>query len=477
MITPADAPDRMPPEAGAPPRAAEPVPPAAEPATTEPGQTEGTGRTAEERLLESIVRDPRREAGPDATSVDDTFPPDAFEPSDEEPDELPAADEPVRADDPVPSVPVWDQPGSDAVGELAGEGAAAVSDESDRVICGLEARLQEALAELQTVRDEGRQVTADRDDLVQRLELAAGEFDRLHQELDEARQRAGEAQAALKTARDAMQAENQAALQAAQEQADAVRRERDAAVAQAARPEAEERRLRVELKDREGTIRQLQAAHMAETQRMRVRVGAGAAALALVAVALGYGFGRAGRPARPASHSDLLVAPSNAVSAGALAPTLPRTSAVARVVQPAGPVWPAIRDPGLTVREEPGALVIVFNEPLFARGSELALDARRDLRRLAALLKPYAAAYRIEVEGHTDAARAASGQSRAGNRELGLLRARAAQDVLVKEGGLPAATVSISSAGDANPLVPGDTPDERRRNRTVVIKLHAARGQ
>ena len=95
-----------------------------------------------------------------------------------------------------------------------------------------------------------------------------------------------------------------------------------------------------------------------------------------------------------------------------------------------------------------------------------------DLRRLATLLKPYVTAYRIEVEGHTDAATAAGGQASASNRELGLTRARAALDVLVKAGGLPAAYFSVSSAGDTSPLSPGESIEARRRNRTVVIKLH-----
>ena len=483
MSTAPDTP-AAPPVAGIPPQAAaaaEPIAPAAESVPVIPEEPAEPVRTAEERLLESIMSDPRAETGPDETAVDDTFPPESFAAPAEEDDESPPEDEPARGEEPATSGPVWDRRG--AVTDPLHEAVATLRAEADATICGLEARLREAQAELQSTRAEGRQVTADRDDLVQRLELAAVEFDRLHRELDEARQQAEAAQAAL-TSAQAAQAEAhttaQAAVQAAQEQADAARRERDAAVASAARPAAEERRVRVELAGLEETVRQIQAERVMEARHLRVRVGAGAAALALIAGALGYAVGRAGPLFQPAPLPELPYAASNATPGGAIASMRPLTATVVRVVQPPGPavpVWPSIRDARLTVREEPGALVILFNEPLFSRGIDLAPDARQDLRRLAALLKPYTTGYRIEVEGHADASRVTGGQAYASNRELGLTRARAAADVLAKEGGLPVASLSVSSTGDASPLVPGDTPEARRRNRTVVIKLHAARSQ
>jgi len=69
----------------------------------------------------------------------------------------------------------------------------------------------------------------------------------------------------------------------------------------------------------------------------------------------------------------------------------------------------------------------------------------------------------------------ASRTTYASNHELGLVRARAAMEVLAKEGGLPLSSLSISSAGDTNPPFPGDSADARRRCRTVVIKLHHAK--
>ncbi len=413
--------------------------------------------------MESIVSDHRAEIDVDETAVDDTFPVASCDPPADEMEETPPVVELAQGDEPAPVAPEWDSPSVPA-----DRPPFPVEGEPAEVLQGLEARLQEAQAELRTLRDDCRQVTDDRDDLARRLELAAVEFDRLNQEADDARQESGAAREALMAAR--------AALAEAQEQAGAAGQERAAALAQAARAEANERRARGELETLEGTVRQVQAARAAGAQRQRVRLTAGAAALAFVAVAFGYAVGRAASPARPEQHQESMHAPIAAAASGAPAPTRASPAPAVPAV-PAAPAWPTIRDSRLTVREEPGALVILFNEPLFARGSELTPAARQDLRRLATLLKPYVTAYRIEVEGHTDASTVAGGQAYGSNRELGLTRARAALDVLVKAGGLPAASFSISSAGDATPLVPGESQDARRRNRTVAIKLHGLGAQ
>jgi len=464
MITPPDAPSD-PPAAGIPPADAEPDVPASEPEQ----ETSQPDRTAEERLLESIVSDPRGDADVDETAVDDTFPVASCDPPADEQEEPPSADEPMQQNEPAPSTPEWDLPSVPA-SRLSGDGAAG------ETLRDLETQLQEFRAELQASRDESSKVTADRDDLAQRLELAAVEFDRLHQELDDARRNEGSAQNAA-TAAQATLAAARADAQAAQEQAETAVREREAALARLAQADANERRVRGESDALKGTLRQLQSAREESLRRLRTRAVAGASVLVILAGALGYTVGRAGSPARPSPRPAPLLAVPATVPVRSIAPLRQPTSTVVRALQPAGTAtaWPAIHDPRLTVREEPNALVILFNEPLFLHGSDLTPVARQDLRRLAALLKPHAAAYRMEVEGHADASATAGGTAAAGMRELGLTRARAALVILTKEGGLPPASFSLSSSVDASPLLPGEASDARRRSRTVIIKLHGTK--
>lgn len=391
--------------------------------------------TAEERLLETIVSDPRNV--PDLDEAADAAP-------------LPEDGRPEEPGD----VPV----------EVAN-----VPSEGDGLL----------RAELEMVRADLRAVTADRDDVVHRLELAAVEFERLHEELDAARRERDEGRAGL-SAVQAAQADSVAAVEKAREETNALRRQVDevraSRAAEQAQLETRERKSRDALREAEVALRDLRAEQTSATRRRIVLIPAGAVLLVLLAGAGGYGLGRA-----VTSNPDALRVSGDKVPAvkpeAPFVPAVTASGSVARTPPTAVVVtpWPAIRDDRITAREEADSLWLVFNEGPFTRAAELSPAGRQDLRRLAAALKPYTHTFRIEVEGHTDPSPVTGGRGYANNRELGLSRARAAQDVLIREGGLPASSLSLSSAGDTNPPFPGETPEARRRNRTVVIKLHAIR--
>jgi outer membrane protein OmpA-like peptidoglycan-associated protein len=70
----------------------------------------------------------------------------------------------------------------------------------------------------------------------------------------------------------------------------------------------------------------------------------------------------------------------------------------------------------------------------------------------------------VEIGGHTDD----SGSPR-GNQNLSRLRAEAVRSYLIRKG-IPGARMTARGYGSTLPLIPGDTPDARARNRRVEIK-------
>jgi flagellar motor protein MotB len=137
------------------------------------------------------------------------------------------------------------------------------------------------------------------------------------------------------------------------------------------------------------------------------------------------------------------------------------------------PTWPALTGSGFTTRRQDDEMTVVFNYGVFAKGAELSDTARHDLTRISVALKPVIARFRIEVEGHTDAAPVAAGRAYASNRELGLARAKAVADYLAYQCGLPATSITTTSLGESNPPHPNTTPENRRKNRTVVLRLRS----
>lgn len=399
--------------------------------------------TAEERLLDSIVGDPRVVASPDDVETSRWMPVDSAEAPRTEPEVEPFAD---------------------AVPAPTAAGARVMDDSQER-----SQRLDD---EVRSVRDELARVTADRDDLATRLDLAAVEFDRLNQEIDASALERSKLSATLSAAQDAL-ATAQDALKEVQDEATKALQARDAAVGEL----ESSRNVGQREQDRVlESLRQMQADDRYATQRRLRLFVAGAAAVAVLGVVGGYALGRVTSSGLGAWKNPSVTLPV-ALPPAAAAPvcTVPtnlvrRTNATAT-----SSAWPSIRDPRMTVTEELGTLVVRFNQAVFVRGAEIQPAGRQDLRRLAAHLKPYATAYRVEVEGHADRTPAASGGSYASSHELGLLRARAAMELLAKEGGLPSSSLSISSAGDTNPPFPGDSAEARRRCRTVVVKLHHAK--
>lgn len=133
--------------------------------------------------------------------------------------------------------------------------------------------------------------------------------------------------------------------------------------------------------------------------------------------------------------------------------------------------WPSFEGAGYRVTGDNAARRIVFNYGTFSRGTQLSEAAQRDLARIAAAFKANIASFRIEVEGHTDATPVRSSHAFADNHELAMARATAAMEFLTSKGGLPADAITAKAAGDKNPPYPGATPDDQKKNRTVVLNI------
>ncbi len=203
-------------------------------------------------------------------------------------------------------------------------------------------------------------------------------------------------------------------------------------------------------------------------------------ALILLALILATGLAFfAGRSCESRQDLSTAVSPAEAPAEAAIEANPAPVPAItpARVeAQPAPVPWPVLEGKGFKTARAGNTLNVRFTYGVFARGTEMTGAACQDLRRIASTLTPSSKQLRIEVQGHTDAAPVSSGRPYAGNYELGLSRAKVVAEYLTKQCGLPADMLTVTSAGEANPPYPNTTPESRRLNRTVILKLTPAEG-
>jgi OOP family OmpA-OmpF porin len=103
---------------------------------------------------------------------------------------------------------------------------------------------------------------------------------------------------------------------------------------------------------------------------------------------------------------------------------------------------------------------------LFETGSDRLLDPSRGLlAAVAGVLAEFPDA-RLRVEGHTDDVGSA-----ASNLELSRRRAETVREFLIESGGMSAGRIEAIGLGEAEPLVPNDSPARRALNRRVVLRV------
>ncbi|TNY38024.1 OmpA family protein [Thermomonospora catenispora] len=128
---------------------------------------------------------------------------------------------------------------------------------------------------------------------------------------------------------------------------------------------------------------------------------------------------------------------------------------------------------GVRVERLPGELVVTFSRGLFRSGATPTGNGRAVLEDVGGRLRAYADQITVTVVGHTDPRPMPPGGEFAGNAELGLARATVVRELLRPVTGLPTAALPVSSMGDLSPPFPDG---DRSRNRTVSLRISAARG-
>jgi type VI secretion system protein ImpK len=122
----------------------------------------------------------------------------------------------------------------------------------------------------------------------------------------------------------------------------------------------------------------------------------------------------------------------------------------------------AVAMPGVSVRREPGAVRVVFNQGLFSSGTTFADGSADVLDRLAPRLRRVPG---ITVVGQSVAV---PGGEASGGSGTALARARVVAQRLARTGHLPLTRLTLASGDQAHPLFPGAA-----RNRTVSLLLTA----
>jgi len=138
-----------------------------------------------------------------------------------------------------------------------------------------------------------------------------------------------------------------------------------------------------------------------------------------------------------------------------------------------GPPDVRIAVPGVSLKPDGSALVVAFDEGLFKNGSVLKPKARILLASVGRQLQPHAGRIAVAVIGHTDNWPMPPGRRYRDNAALGLARAAVAVEHLRAIAHLPTSMLSAAAADEATTPYPNDTPVNRARNRTVVMRIYS----
>lgn len=121
----------------------------------------------------------------------------------------------------------------------------------------------------------------------------------------------------------------------------------------------------------------------------------------------------------------------------------------------------------LETRREARGLIVSLSDVLFDfNKATLTPGAREKLSKLAGILLAYPGAYRIEVEGHTDAV-----GSQEYNLKLSQGRAESVRYYLGQSGLAADKFTATRGLGEIRPVATNDTPEGRQRNRRVEIVI------
>ena len=126
---------------------------------------------------------------------------------------------------------------------------------------------------------------------------------------------------------------------------------------------------------------------------------------------------------------------------------------------------------GISVVCTNNEITILFNEGLFFRGDNIKSDQMSTLHILSQSLSPYAGRIIVKIIGSTDNTPILISNSFENNDELSVSRAKTVFDRVYESSRIPREDLMIGSLSESNTWFPNDTPENRMRNRTVIIKI------
>jgi len=128
---------------------------------------------------------------------------------------------------------------------------------------------------------------------------------------------------------------------------------------------------------------------------------------------------------------------------------------------------------GATVASRKNEHVVSFDDGLFLSGVDMKPNVATLLSELGRQLKPHASTVVIQIVGYTDDIPVPDGWIYRNNAALGMARAISVAEHLLNNAGLPAGSFLLQSGGESQAPYPNDTPANRLRNRTAVIRISA----
>lgn len=130
--------------------------------------------------------------------------------------------------------------------------------------------------------------------------------------------------------------------------------------------------------------------------------------------------------------------------------------------------------PGTTVTRQDDALLITFDDGLFAADGQdttLTAEGRDALEDVATRLRKAAVAGPVVVTGHTDDTPLSSASPYSDRVNLGYARAQTAAEEIAGASSISLDSIGIRSRGTTDPPFPNDSAANRARNNTVTLLI------
>jgi len=126
---------------------------------------------------------------------------------------------------------------------------------------------------------------------------------------------------------------------------------------------------------------------------------------------------------------------------------------------------------GITVEIKNNEITILFNEGLFSRGDKIKSNQLIILDNLSQTLSAFAGQIIVKVIGSTDSTPISLSNTFKTNDELSISRAKSVFDCFYKSSRMPLEDLMIGSLSVSNSRFTNDTPENRMKNRSVIIKI------